>query len=282
MKPKRLFLFAAYDRDGTIDNTLVYYITSLAKLGTVIFVMDSNCPETELKKVQKHCVYAIAERHQEYDFGSYKRGFIWAHENLNLSDYEYLYLINDSMYGPLFDLEPYLENMERLKTDAFGMAKNPHRTSPHIQSWFIGMRKSVFLSDWFRNHLGSISHQESKGMITVLYEHGFTKKLIENNLSWDCLFSASGRSIYNTPKRFFKHKMPFIKKMCFNRHYGAQGRQLLYILSHIEPNLRNTIITNANRTYGKDNIDKTLTANPFKILYRNIRYTIHKLRNEGI
>lgn len=282
MKAKRLFLFAAYDHDGIIDDALIYYIESLSLLGKIVFVMDSDCTDAELKKVQKYCVYAIGERHKEYDFGSYKRAYNWARKNLELSDYDFIYLVNDSMYGPLYKLSTYLEQMESLQTDAFGMVKNPHHTSPHIQSWFIGMRKSVFLSDWFYEHLQSVSHQETKCMITILYEHGFTKKLIENKLTWDCLYSAPKRSIYNAPKRLFKQKMPFIKKLCFSRHYGALGRQLLYILNHTEPNLRYYILSSARRTYGPDYINKMLTPNPFKIIWRNIKYTIHKLRTKGI
>jgi lipopolysaccharide biosynthesis protein len=282
MITKRLFLFAAYSRDGTIDESLIHYVKSLSEFGDIVFVMDSDCTEIEQNKIKDFTIFASGTRHCEYDFGSYKRAFIWADKNLNLPDYDYLYLVNDSMYGPLFDLKPYFNKMENLQTDAFGIVKNPHSTSPHIQSWFIGMRKTVFLSDWFRDHLLSVQHHDSKGLITKLYEHGFTKKLIENNLSWDCLYSAYGRSIYNSPKRFFKQKMPFIKKLCFPRHYGALGGQLLYILNHTEPKLRDIILTCAQNTYGIEYIKKTLTRNPFKSLWRNIKYTIHKLRNEGI
>ena len=282
MKPKRLFLFAAYDHNGIIDDALIYYIESLSLLGDIVFIMDSDCTGAELKKVQKHCVYTSGTRHNEYDFGSYKRAFNWATKNLTLSDYDFVYLVNDSMYGPLYKLSTYLDRMESLQTDAFGMVKNPHRKSAHIQSWFIGMHKTVFSSDWFRDHLQSVQHHESKGLITVLYEHGFTQKLNEHNLSWNCLYSAPGRSIYNAPKRLFKQKMPFIKKVCFTRHYGALGRQLLYILNHTEPNLRYDILSSARRTYGTDNINRLLTRNPFKIIWRNITYTIHKLRTKGI
>ena len=91
MKPKRLFLFAAYDRNGIIDDALIYYIESLSLLGDIVFIMDSDCTGAELKKVQKHCVYASGTRHNEYDFGSYKRAFNWATKNLKLSDYDFIY-----------------------------------------------------------------------------------------------------------------------------------------------------------------------------------------------
>ena len=279
---KRLFLFAGYDKFGIIDASLVMYVSALNKLGDVVVCMDSDCSNSELKKLNKITLHVISGRHCEYDFGSYKRAYDWVQKNIDLNRYDFVYMVNDSMYGPLFDLAPYLEKLESKNLDAFGIVKNPHTKSPHIQSWFIGMRRSVFTSDWFKELLQSVRHHDDKGSITVLYEHGFTKHLIENNLSWDALYSAPGRSIYNRVKYFYRRKMPFIKKLAFSRHNGALGRQLLYILNHTEPKTRDTIKNCAERVYGKEYISKTLTHNPFKIMWRNITYTLYKLRNEGI
>ena len=279
---KRLFLFAGYDKHGVIDDALIMYVRALNKLGDVIVCMDSDCAKDELGKLKDITLHAMATRHGEYDFGSYKRAYNWARKNLDISSYDFVYMANDSMYGPLFDLAPYLAKLESENLDAFGMVKNPHKTSPHIQSWFIGMRKSVFMSEWFNELLQSVKHHDDKGSVTILYEHGFTKRLIENNLSWDTLYSAPGRSIYNRVKYFYKRKMPFIKKLAFSRHDGALGRQLLYILNHVSRDTRKSIMQNANRVYGNEYISKILTHNPFKIMWRNIKYTIYKLRTDGI
>lgn len=279
---RRLFLFAGYDKHGIIEDALIMYTRALKKFGDIVVCMDSDCASSELKKLNTIALHAMAARHGEYDFGSYKRAYNWAQQNLDLNEYDFIYMINDSMYGPLFDLKPYFKKMESGTNDAFGLVKNPHHTSPHIQSWFIGMRKSVFMSNWFNDLLQSVRHHEDKGSVTILYEHGFTKRLIENHLSWDALYSAPRRSIYNRVKYFYKKKMPFIKKLAFSRHNGALGRQLLYILNHTPPQIRNTILKCARRTFGHEYISKILTHNPFKIMWRNITYTIHKLRTDGI
>lgn len=279
---KRLFLFAGYDKHGLIDDSLIMYTNALKKFGDIVVCMDSDCSESELNKLNNIAIFAMATRHNEYDFGSYKRAYNWACENLDLKTYDFIYLVNDSMYGPFFDLAPYFKKMESGHNDAFGLVKNPHHISPHIQSWFIGMRPSVFMSDWFKEFIQSVCHQENKGRVTTLYEHGFTKRLIERDLSWDALYSAPRRSIYNRVKYFFKKKMPFVKKLAFSRHNGALGRQISYVLRHIDPNTRDIILKCTRRVYGDDHISKTLTRNPFKILWRNITYTIYKLRNEGI
>ena len=41
MSVKRLFLFAAYDKEGIIDDTLLHYLRCLSDYGDVAFVMDN-------------------------------------------------------------------------------------------------------------------------------------------------------------------------------------------------------------------------------------------------
>ena len=53
-------------------------------------------------------------------------------------------------------------------------------------------------------------------------------------------------------------KMPFLKKLAFSRHNGALGRQISYVLRHIDPNTRDVILKCARRVYGDDHISKIL------------------------
>ena len=80
---KRLFLFAGYDRDGIVDDSLLWYLKSLSGLGDIVFVMDNDATDVEIEKVRQipNVLYANAVRHGEYDFGSYKRAYIWARDN---------------------------------------------------------------------------------------------------------------------------------------------------------------------------------------------------------
>lgn len=279
---KRLFLFAGYNQNGIVDDALVYYVGTLSKFGEIVLHMDSDCEKTELNKLKKFVLNASATRHGEYDFGSYKRAYIWAKQNLNLAEYDFIYLVNDSVYGPLYDLSRYLDAMENMGHDGFGIVKNPHYDHPHIQSWFVGLNKSVFLTDWFDSFMQSITKLPAKGAITKLYEQGLSKQIIEHRLTWDCLYSVPGRGVYNKVKKLYKSGMPFLKKVAFIRNHGALGRQLVYILRNIDSNTSNAIIKSAKMQYGDKNITKLLTRNPIKIAYRNIKHAIHKLFVEGI
>lgn len=279
---KRLFLVAGYDANGIIDASLLHLVKSLFEHGDVIFVMDSDTDETELHKLLPYTIYANACRHGEYDFGSYKRAYLYARDNGILSNYEYLYMVNDSVYGPLRDIGPILSKMESFDTAAFGLVRKEHRHFPHIQSWFIGCGPDVFLSDWFDEFIMSVRQEKDKGSITLLYETGFSRLLTTHNIAYRTIWAARYRGIYNRVKHFYMHGLPFVKKVAFSRHYGAYGGQVLYILNHISPDLRNIILENAARTWGQQYIDKLLTRNPVKLIWRRIRYFFYKLSSEGI
>lgn len=279
---KRLFLFAAYDKTGIINPALEYYIKNLFNFGDIIFVMDSDTTPNEINKICKYTLYANGQRHGEYDFGSYKRAYQWAKSNLDLSTYDYIYLVNDSVFGPLYDIDRYFYAMETSGHVAFGIVKNPHHDHPHIQSWFVGMDKKIFTSDWFDEFMQSITKLPNKGQITSKYEHGLSKLITAHNYTWDCLYSVSGRGIYNKVKKLYKHGVPFIKRISFTRNHGALGGQIKYILSKIPENTRNAIITSANQQYGEKYMKWFLTKNPIKIAFRNIKHATRKLFIEGI
>ena len=274
---KRLFLFAGYDAGGIIDDSLVFYVRALSRLGDIVLCMDSDCDKTQTAKLKPYVLHLSAKRHGEYDFGSYKRAYLWARDHMDLSKYDFVYMVNDSVYGPLFQLKPYLIEMESQNTDAFGLVENTKASHPHIQSWFIGMRPSVFLSDWFDTFLSGVKKLESKGAITHTYEHGFSQNVILHGGTCMCTFSAHNRDIYNKIKHYYRVKMPFMKKVAFIRHNGRLGPQISYVLKHTTFTMRNAIIKNAERTYGKKYVHQILSRGHISAFLHGIKYGIKKL-----
>ena len=274
---KRLFLFAGYDPQCIVDDTLVYYTKQLSRFGDVVLHMDSDCPKNELKKLTSHCLHADAVRHGEYDFGSYKRAYLWATKNLNMGDYDFVYLINDSVYGPFFDLAEYFNKMESGDYGAFGMVDKVGGHSPHIQSWFIGTRPIVFLSKWFDEFMKSVKQEKTKSAVAVIYETGFTNRLNERNIPYKCIYSVHGRGVYNKIRMLYDKKMPFLKKVAFIRHDGGFGTQIKYILNRIPSDLSERILNSARRVYGDKVVNEELARSAFANKIRQIKYGLKKL-----
>lgn len=154
---KRLAIFAVYDKDNIIDDYVLFYLKELSKLSDIIYIADYEMPETELNKIKYYTIKAISERHGEYDFGSYKRGYIYAKENNILENYDYLILCNDSVYGPFFSLEELFNKMKDYKFGGLYKSKDIKIANHYyIGSFFIVIKKEIFSSDIFSNFIISV------------------------------------------------------------------------------------------------------------------------------
>jgi hypothetical protein len=279
---KRLFLFAAYDKNGTVDDALIFYVSNLAKFGDVVVFMDNDAPKSEINKLKQYTIYAAAQRHGEYDFGSYKRAYQYARNKNILKNYDSVYLLNDSVFGPMFDMTDLFQKMDTKKTDAVSMVISKHKTHSFMESWFVQLNKKIFLSDWFDKFMSSVKQESDKYIITVKYEHGLTNLIKNNNCSWSGLYECYGRFTYNKPKSLFKLGCPFVKKASFTRHFGDCGKQINYIFNHSDKNAIDSIRKTANRVYGEKYMNKFLTNNSVKIYARKILYLTHKIKNGEI
>lgn len=250
MAKKRLFLFAGYDKQGIIDETLLHYLRALSDCGDIVFVMDNDTLDAELAPVKRlpHVLYAVARRHGEYDFGSYKRAYQWADENGILNQYDWIYLVNDSVYGPFFDINGILEDLESRGVDLTGMIDFQNKLTPvQVQSWFVGLSRRVATSDFIRDFMAGIRAQENKQLIVLKYEVGLSQIVIRHGFKMSTFISGENgdvcHSMYEQPLEMLKRGMPFLKKQGL---YNLLGMQYLYPFA--TEMLVDEIFHNATRT----------------------------------
>ena len=279
--PRRLFLFAAFDRDGVAGPSLILYLRALSSCGDVVLASDCSFGEEDRARLDDFCLHTDCAAHHEYDFGSYKRAWIWAAENLDLPEYDYVYLVNDSVFGPLMELGPYLELMEGLGRSAFALAVHPHGHAPHLQSWFIGLGREVYGSPWFDVFLRSVRVEESKEAVCERYENGLTGLLDARGVAYGALFRLSGKSVYNAPARLFRAGFPFVKKSSFTRHCGCLGAALKYVLDHVPQDCRRAVVEDASRLYGRQYVERLLVASPLVMAARYLKYLSGKLHRRS-
>ena len=270
---KRLFLFAFYDPQGVVGETVLRYLEALGRCGDIIVSTDCELAPGEMEKLRKLADVCPAARHGEYDFGSYKRAFARA----DLDGYDVLYLLNDSVVGPFYPLEPYLDRMEALGTDAFGLVLHPSRKGRHLQSWFIGLRPAVFRAPWFRSFLDSVSALGSKEEVCIQYETGLTQLLEAHGIRYSALFELRGKSVYNAVARLYRKGFPFLKKSAFTRHGGSLGPAVAKVVSKAEPALAEAVVADLDRLYGEPYRRKFLSDNRLQSAARYFRYLFRKL-----
>lgn len=226
---KRLFIFAGYDKDCIVDETLLHYLRSLSDLGDIIFVMDNNLPDTEIARVKsiKNILSVTATKHDEYDFGSYKRGFLYAKNNKLLNKYDWIYFVNDSVYGPLSDIKPIITDLESRSADLIGMIDFTNEpTPPQVQSWFVGISKQVANEKFIADFFASVRHEINKQLVVLKYEVRLSQTILKHGYKMATFVSGQDgdicHSMYQKPIEMLKQGIPFVKKTALETLHGLQ------------------------------------------------------------
>ena len=222
---KRLCIFAHYDRDNLIDDYVIYYLKALKQLcNKIIFVSDSDLSKKETDKIIDLVDYVQAFNHGEYDWGSYKYGYFIAKENYLLQGMDEVLFCNDSVYGPVFPLEPIFEKMSNDNDcDFWGMFKNQDgiekgSREPHLQSWFLLLKKNVVDSDLFDDFICSVKHFDDKNDIIQRYEIGFTQRM-SCCFKYKGLFTSDRGNVVNIATPMLLEKgFPFIKTIVTRKY----------------------------------------------------------------
>lgn len=220
---KRVAVFAHFDKNNIIQDYVVYYLSELKKCAEkIIFVSDSEISPEELKKIDKIVEHSIVGKHGEYDFGSYKRGFIYAKENGLLNDCEELIFANDSCYAPLYPFDEMFSVMSMKQLDFWGaVLSNANENNKkgwynHIQSYFIVFKPDVFNSQIFQNFVKSIKNEETKDDVILKYEMGMTHLLEINGFKYDS-YSQVCKKVQSAHACAYRElikqdKSPFLKR----------------------------------------------------------------------
>ncbi len=175
---KRIALFAHYDRDGLIDDYVIYYLRGLARVADrILFISDCTLRDGESAKLEGLAELVLARRHGEYDFGSWKRGL--AHLNFELAGWDELILANDSCYAPIYPFEDAFEKMSEVDCDFWGPTANEKKGKfDHISSYFLVLRRPILQDVDFLSFWGRIEPQSAVIDVIIKYEIGLSQLLV--------------------------------------------------------------------------------------------------------
>ena len=159
-RTKRYAVFAGYNPDKTIHPYIITYLKGLKEVTDgIVYIADSELDPKEYKKLKGLVLHTEHTRHNEYDFGSYKRGFNWLKKQGYLNKADELIFANDSSYAPMQSFKPMFATMAQKKDlDFWGNTQNS-RLNPHLQSYFLVVRKKILHSKNFAHFINKIKHQ---------------------------------------------------------------------------------------------------------------------------
>jgi lipopolysaccharide biosynthesis protein len=261
-KKKRITLLAGYDKQSIVQDYVVYLAKSLAEFSDVYYTCDNKLSEKEIAKIKPYTKNIWHQSHGMYDFGSWKimiQELGWDF----ISQYDEMLIINDSCYGPLYDLKPILDEMSDRDCDFWGITSNTE-TKYHIQSYFVLFKKSVMKNDFFKNFWEIVTIQKSQRDIINKYEIELTQKLLKIGFKSDTITKTKyKRNPTKYPMTLLKkYKCPFLKIKCFT----FPEENLFECISDFKHEINNK--TNYNVNFILDHIkEKYLNINKYDSFY---------------
>lgn len=220
---KRICLFAAYDKDGTVQDYTVYYLKELSSFADIYYLAECEMQSGELERIKPYVRASYAYKHGKYDFGSWQEliGKIgWP----ALAEYDELILANDSCFAPLYSFNKFFAEADADKEwDALGITKNYDMASRtwYLNSYFIILRKKLILSDIFRGLIDGIEPQKNFSEVCSKYEFPFTRECIRQGYSVKCYVSYVSR-MYSEWREMIRHGCLFLKKKSFAGYSNAE------------------------------------------------------------
>ncbi|API87373.1 CDP-glycerol glycerophosphotransferase family protein [Francisella uliginis] len=309
--PKRICLFAGYDKDGVIDESVIIFIKELSNYCDVYFLSDSQLQDEQIEKLKPYVKGAWAYRHGEYDFGSYKR-LAKYHIGWNeIEKYDELLFVNDSSYL-INSLDEVFKKMDSKETSWWGMQATKGlyatRNKPsnkfkkeiliskikenylkdyfqenlfdfHIGSYFLSFRKNVIKDKKFQNFINNISKQKDKKRLIMKYEIGLTKYLISSGYDFETFMDHlyPFQPVYtNNIYKMIKKGFPFFKRFFLTENHYKEKKLYTWEdeLQKLRPSLDIAPIrSNVYRVADASKLYKNLNIDNYGELFTDVEFS---------
>lgn len=285
---KRLVIYFIYDRDGRVDDYILYMLKDLEKNAEDLFIVVNGTLQEESKNKLLFYTDKILEREN--------RGFdVWAYKEAmesigwdKLVTYSEVVLMNYTIMGPIYPLKEMFDTMADRDVDFWGVTKfhqtdfDPFGTVPygyipdHIQTHFLVFRQSLLTSrelrDYWDNMPMIVSYQDSVGR----HEASFTRRFADYGYKWDVYVDSEEyrvltyQPIISVAKQMIeKKRCPFFKRRSFMQEYsvvlnescGESAYELLeYLEKHTDYDM-NLFWDNILRLENQADLKKNMQAN---------------------
>ena len=154
---KRLLLYVHYNQHNKVDDHVVYQLKQIRHIyDTLIFISNSQILSSDYVELTKavQIDYFLQRKNEGFDFAGWKDGLMLLGFE-TVSSYNSVTIMNDTCYGPLWDLLPHYEYYDEQDIDFWGMTSHPamlpdrNFIPKHLQSYFIVFKKNLISSPYF-------------------------------------------------------------------------------------------------------------------------------------
>jgi len=168
-----------HDNYGQVDGYIKYLLNDIVKnVSQLIIVCNGEMSEQGLEDLKKYSDSVYIRENKGFDAKAFQYLLLEKVSLEELKTYDELLIFNDTFYGPFYPLKIVFDKMTTMDCDFWGLTehydftKYPH----HIQSYFLTIRKSLFLADSFFEYWRTIPEEISEfDSLVMNYEVRFTQ-----------------------------------------------------------------------------------------------------------
>lgn len=234
---KRLLLYVHYNKYNQISDHVLYQLRQMKPLfEKVVFISNSQLSIEGQAKLTGLIDDFIQRENKGFDFGAWRDGM--AHIGFEqLKEYDSVTIMNDTCFGPLYDMAPYYAECEAREVDIWGItnhrayqeSKN-HGFAEHIQSYYKVFSHKVISSEVFQNFWKNIEDFENVQDVIDHYEIRSTTVFIEAGFKYETILDTreldDSRLLhpdfsYYAPDVILREKVPFLKVKAFQSNESA-------------------------------------------------------------
>jgi len=236
----RCVIFLFFDQDGIADDYILEMLKDLrGSVRTILTVVNGFVEPKSRERLQEVSDEVLARVNVGLDVGGYREGLFYLGFS-KLKEYDEVILMNYTFFAPIFPFREMFETMAEKDLDFWGITKhhyirgNPFHDMPydylpeHINSHFIAMRSSLFMSFNYRNFIIDFKNPKTYLDSITDYEAAFTKHFADLGFTWDVYMDTSkyeGISyapfMYEIQEMIRDGRCPIIKRRSFFTDYLA-------------------------------------------------------------
>lgn len=212
---KRLGIFVFYDKDGIVDDYVVYLLKNIKDhLDDLLIVCNGALSEKGRERLSAFTDRIYERDNTGFDAMAYKLGMTDYAGWDEIVKYDEVLLFNDTFFGPLYPFSEVFDKMDHTPCDFWGLTchakafdyvySTEDAFPAHIQSYFSVYRKPVLESAAFQDYWNRFDSTHWYYSDVTLHEQFFTKYLEDAGFTWEAYVNASK---YNStdPKKNYNH-----------------------------------------------------------------------------
>lgn len=257
---KRLCIYFIYDKQGVVDDYIIYQLSELKKEVNYIFcVVNGELTEISENKIKGIVDFIYKRENRGNDIGAYKAA-IKKIEWLNIRKYDELVIMNFTCFGPIYPFKEVFEWAEKKDIDFWGLTLDEksnwldskkylhsNKSRIHYQSNFIVLRKRLLNSKFIENFFNEIPNDTRYIESGCFYEYAFPGYFEEHGYKGavycDDKNDLNYPLLYNPVHLLKKYHMPLVKKRSFFHHYtdfinNSAGEPTVNLLNFIKCNTK--------------------------------------------